>query len=74
MILFETNFPNMVLKRKGKVRDIYDLGKHLLIIATDRISAFDVVMPDAIPDKGYVLTQISLYWFKKKENLSLIHI
>ena len=69
MILFETNFPNMVLKRKGKVRDIYDLGKHLLIIATDRISAFDVVMPDAIPDKGYVLTQISLYWFKKKENI-----
>jgi len=74
MILFETNFPNMVLKRKGKVRDIYDLGKHLLIIATDRISAFDVVMPDAIPDKGYVLTQISLYWFKKKENIIPHHL
>ena len=74
MILFETNFPNMVLKRKGKVRDIYDLGKHLLIIATDRISAFDVVMPDAIPDKGYVLTQISLYWFKKKENIISHHL
>jgi len=74
MIVFETNFSNMGLKRKGKVRDIYDLGKHLLIIATDRISAFDVVMPDAIPDKGYVLTQISLYWFKKKENIVPHHL
>ena len=45
---------------RGKVRDIYDLGEHLLIVATDRLSAFDVVLPDPIPDKGKVLTQISL--------------
>lgn len=74
MIVFETNLPNLGPLHRGKVRDIYDLGKHLLIIATDRISAFDVVMPDAIPDKGYVLTQISLYWFKKKENIVPHHL
>ncbi len=74
MIVFETNLPNLGPLHRGKVRDIYDLGKHLLIIATDRISAFDVVMPDAIPDKGYVLTQISLYWFKKKENIIPHHL
>lgn len=51
-------------KRQGKVRDIYDLGDALLIVATDRISAFDVVMPNGIPDKGKVLTQISAFWFK----------
>ena len=74
MIVFETNLPNLGPLHRGKVRDIYDLGKHLLIIATDRISAFDVVMPNAIPDKGYVLTQISLYWFKKKENIVPHHL
>ncbi len=47
----------------GKVRDIYDLGNELLIVATDRISAFDVVMPNGIPDKGKILTQMSLFWF-----------
>ena len=47
----------------GKVRDIYDLGSELLIVATDRISAFDVVMPNGIPDKGKILTQMSLFWF-----------
>ncbi len=50
-------------KRAGKVRDIYDLGTELLIVATDRISAFDVVMPNGIPDKGKILTQMSLFWF-----------
>ena len=50
-------------KRAGKVRDIYDLGEQLLIVATDRISAYDVVMPNGIPDKGRVLTQISAFWF-----------
>jgi phosphoribosylaminoimidazole-succinocarboxamide synthase len=54
------NYP----KRAGKVRDLYDLGDSLLIVATDRISAFDVVMPNGIPDKGRVLTQISLFWFE----------
>src|ERR1700691_6147727 len=51
--------------RRGKVRDVYDLGDTLLIIATDRISAFDCVMPNGIPDKGKILTAISLFWFEK---------
>jgi len=50
--------------KRGKVRDIYDLGDCLLIVATDRISAFDVILPDGIPGKGYVLTQLSLFWFR----------
>ncbi|MDL1969832.1 MAG: phosphoribosylaminoimidazolesuccinocarboxamide synthase [Candidatus Desulfofervidaceae bacterium] len=74
MIVYETNFSNLGSKRQGKVRDIYDLGKHLIIVATDRISAFDVILPNPIPDKGYVLTQISLYWFKKKEDIVPNHI
>ena len=49
---------------RGKVRDVYDLGDKLLIVATDRISAFDVVMPTGIPNKGKVLTQLSAFWFK----------
>ena len=52
------------LFRKGKVRDVYDLGEHLLMVASDRISAFDVVLPTPIPDKGRILTQISLFWFE----------
>jgi len=52
------------LFRKGKVRDVYDLGEHLLLVASDRISAFDVVLPTPIPDKGRILTQISLFWFE----------
>jgi phosphoribosylaminoimidazole-succinocarboxamide synthase len=59
----ETNFPGITPAARGKVRDIYDLGDKLLIVATDRLSAFDVVMPTAIPDKGKVLTQLSLFWF-----------
>ncbi len=62
--VFETDFPDLTLMKKGKVRDMYDLGEALLMVATDRISAFDVVMPDPIPDKGKILTQISLFWFK----------
>ena len=61
-------------KRSGKVRDIYDLGDRLVIIATDRISAYDVVMPNGIPDKGRVLTQISLFWFKKLADLTPNHV
>jgi phosphoribosylaminoimidazole-succinocarboxamide synthase len=60
----ETDFQDLNLVKRGKVRDIYDLGENLLMVATDRISAFDVVMPDPIPDKGNILTQISLYWFE----------
>ena len=51
--------------RRGKVRDVYDLGDSLLIVATDRISAYDVVMPNGIPDKGRILTALSLFWFEK---------
>jgi phosphoribosylaminoimidazole-succinocarboxamide synthase len=61
--VMETNFPGLRLRNRGKVRDIYDLGDSLLIVATDRISAFDVVMADPIPDKGRVLTELSLFWF-----------
>lgn len=60
----QTDFHDLNLLKRGKVRDIYDLGDNLLLVATDRISAFDVVMPDPIPDKGIILTQISLYWFE----------
>ena len=60
----ETDFAELKLLQRGKVRDVYDLGEHLLMVATDRISAFDVVMPDPVPDKGIILTQISLFWFE----------
>lgn len=62
--VFETHFPGLRFRGRGKVRDIYDLGEHLLIVATDRVSAFDVVMPTPIPDKGRILTQISAFWFQ----------
>jgi phosphoribosylaminoimidazole-succinocarboxamide synthase len=58
-----TAFESLTLKARGKVRDIYDFGDRLMIVATDRISAFDVVMPSPIPDKGRVLTQLSRFWF-----------
>jgi len=61
--LLSTNLPFPV--RRGKVRDVYDLGESLLIVATDRISAFDVVMPNGIPDKGKLLTALSVFWFSK---------
>ena len=61
--LLQSNLPLPV--RRGKVRDVYDLGDSLLIVATDRISAFDVVMPNGIPDKGRLLTALSLFWFEK---------
>jgi phosphoribosylaminoimidazole-succinocarboxamide synthase len=62
-ILRETNLPGVKLFSRGKVRDVYDLGDQLLIVATDRLSAFDVVMREGIPDKGWVLTQLSCFWF-----------
>lgn len=70
----ETNFPDLKLFKKGKVRDVYDLGSSLLMVATDRISAFDVVMPNPIPDKGKILTQISLFWFEKMKPLVENHV
>jgi phosphoribosylaminoimidazole-succinocarboxamide synthase len=62
-VVRETNFAGILPVARGKVRDIYDLGDKLLIVASDRLSAFDVVLPTGIPDKGRVLTQISLFWF-----------
>ena len=70
----DTNFPDLKLFKKGKVRDVYDLGASLLMVATDRISAFDVVMPNPIPDKGKILNQISLFWFEKMKPLVENHI
>ena len=59
----KTDLPGLKLRGRGKVRDIYDVGEHLLIVATDRLSAFDVVLPTPIPNKGKVLTQMSAFWF-----------
>lgn len=69
-----TEFKNLPLKGRGKVRDIYDLGDRLLIVATDRISAFDVVMPNPIPDKGRVLTQLSKFWFNLTKEIVPNHL
>lgn len=63
-LVLETHLEVLGPKRRGKVRDIYDLGDHLLLVATDRISAFDVVLPGGIPGKGYVLTQMAKFWFE----------
>ncbi len=62
-VVYETNCPALKLLGRGKVRDIYDLGKYLLLVATDRLSAFDVVSVDPIPEKGRVLTAMSVFWF-----------
>jgi phosphoribosylaminoimidazole-succinocarboxamide synthase len=62
-VVLETNLSGLTLARRGKVRDVYDLGDHLLIVATDRISAFDYILGSGIPDKGRVLTQLSAFWF-----------
>jgi phosphoribosylaminoimidazole-succinocarboxamide synthase len=64
MVVTETHLKDLGPKKQGKVRDIYDLGDTLLLVATDRISAFDVILPDGIPEKGYVLTQMSKFWFE----------
>ena len=67
-ILLRTDLPFPIFRR-GKVRDVYDLGSQLLIVATDRISAFDCVMPEGIPDKGRILTAVAAYWFAVTEDL-----
>ncbi len=72
--LFETQLDGVPLWRRGKVRDVYDLGERLLIVATDRLSAFDVVLPTPIPDKGRVLTQLSLFWFRLLEDIVPNHV
>lgn len=65
--------PGLPLLARGNVRDIYDLDDVLLIVATDRISSFDVVLPTPIPDKGRVLTHLSRFWFKQTESIVRNH-
>ena len=72
--VLETDFPDLKLVKRGKVRDIYDLGDTLLMVMSDRISAFDVIMPNPVPGKGRVLTQISLFWFKAMQPLIENHL
>ncbi len=73
-VVRETNFPNLKLVNRGKVRDIYDAGASLLIVTTDRISAFDVVMDDPVPDKGEILTKISIFWFERLASIIDNHL
>ena len=73
-VVQETSLAGLQLRGRGKVRDIYDLGDRLLIVATDRLSAFDVVLPTPIPDKGRVLTQLSAFWFEKLHNIVPHHV
>ena len=72
--LLETNCPELNLWRRGKVRDMYDLGDSLLMAATDRVSAYDVVMPNPIPQKGQTLTAISLFWFQNTGEIVRNHL
>ena len=72
--LHKTELPGVTLKARGKVRDVYDLGESLLIVATDRLSAFDWVLPNPIPDKGKVLNQISVFWFEMFSDLVPNHV
>jgi phosphoribosylaminoimidazole-succinocarboxamide synthase len=74
MVITETQFSGMKFIKRGKVRDIYDAGEYLLIVATDRLSAYDVVLPQGIPYKGQVLTQISKFWFDYTADLLPNHI
>ena len=73
-ILMNSDLPDLKLVNRGKVRELYDLGEHLLIVTSDRISAFDVIMDQGIPFKGQVLTAISLFWFEQMANLIPNHI
>jgi phosphoribosylaminoimidazole-succinocarboxamide synthase len=73
-VIRETQFAGLTPAARGKVRDIYDLGDKLLIVATDRLSAFDVILPTPIPDKGRVLTQLSLFWFNLLKDLIPNHV
>jgi phosphoribosylaminoimidazole-succinocarboxamide synthase len=73
-IIRETQFAGLTPAARGKVRDIYDLGDKLLIVATDRLSAFDVILPTPIPDKGRVLTQLSLFWFNLLKDVIPNHV
>ncbi|MBI3553242.1 MAG: phosphoribosylaminoimidazolesuccinocarboxamide synthase [Elusimicrobia bacterium] len=72
--LTKTDIPGLTLLRRGKVRDVYDLGDKLLIVSTDRLSAFDHILPNPIPGKGKILTQVSAWWFKKTAHLVPNHL
>jgi phosphoribosylaminoimidazole-succinocarboxamide synthase len=73
-VVTKTDFKDIPLLRRGKVRDVYEIEDKLLIVASDRMSAFDVVMDDPIPDKGSILTGISLFWFEKLESMVENHV
>lgn len=73
-VVLKTEFVDLKLAGRGKVRDIYDLGDKLLIVTTDRISAFDVILPTGIPYKGYVLTQLSKFWFEQTKSIVDNHL
>ncbi len=72
--LLESSLPGLALFRRGKVRDVYEVGEALLIVATDRISAFDYVLGSGIPDKGRILTQLSRFWFERTAGLTANHL
>ena len=72
-VILNTNFPKLKLFAKGKVRDIYEVGEYLLLVSTDRISAFDVIMNQGIPYKGMVLTKISEFWFNFTRDIITNH-
>jgi phosphoribosylaminoimidazole-succinocarboxamide synthase len=72
--LMEAALPGLPLYSRGKVRDTFDLGTHLLMVATDRVSAFDVMLPNGIPDKGAILTQMSRWWFERTAEICPNHI
>lgn len=73
-VIMKTEMPDVGNLKRGKVRDIYDLEDYLLLVVTDRVSAFDVILPNGIPGKGRILTQISNYWFKKMGDIIKNHI
>ena len=73
-VILETNFPNLNLVKRGKVRDIYDVGENFLIVSTDRLSAFDVIMSQGIPNKGKVLPKISEFWFNYTKDIVVNHL
>ncbi|MEA1970454.1 MAG: phosphoribosylaminoimidazolesuccinocarboxamide synthase, partial [Thermodesulfobacteriota bacterium] len=72
--LIKTSFEGLKLFSRGKVRDVYEVGDNLLIVATDRISAFDVIMADPVPEKGQILTRMSTFWFNKMEDIIANHL
>src|ERR1700694_2450441 len=72
--LMDAAIPGLTLFNRGKVRDTFDFGDHLLMVATDRVSAFDVVLPNGIPDKGAILTQMSRWWFDRTAAICPNHL